>query len=187
MGSPVSAVVANLYMEFFEELALGTAPSRPRLWKRYVDDTCCIMKRDAVEALLHHLNEVRPTIKFTMEREKDGSLPFLDTNLTRREDGTLNVTVFRKQTHTDRYLHFNSHHPVSAKRAAVRSLFDWARNITLQKEDLRKKNTSLLLSNRMAILYHSFVPSPPCRNHPHHHRRSLTTKSPGKRRSSHWR
>ena len=31
MGSPVSAVVANLYMEFIEELALETAPTRPRL------------------------------------------------------------------------------------------------------------------------------------------------------------
>ena len=29
MGSPVSAVVANLYIEFFEELALETAPTRP--------------------------------------------------------------------------------------------------------------------------------------------------------------
>ena len=39
MGSPVSAVVANLYIEFFEELALETALTRPRLWKRYVDVT----------------------------------------------------------------------------------------------------------------------------------------------------
>ena len=54
-------------------------------------------------------------------------------------DSCINVTVFRKQTHTDRYLHFNSHHPASAKRAAVRSLFDRARNITLRKEDLWKE------------------------------------------------
>ena len=31
MGSLVSAVVANLYTEFFEELALRSAPVRPRL------------------------------------------------------------------------------------------------------------------------------------------------------------
>ena len=131
MGSPVSAVVANLYMEFFEEQSLDSAPCRPRLWKWYVDDTCCIMK-DTVDGLLHHLNGIRPTIKFTMELEKNGSLFFLDANLTRKEDG---ISVFRKQMHTDRYLQFNSHRPVSAKRAAVRSLFDRARNITLQKED----------------------------------------------------
>ena len=187
MGSPVSAVVTNLYMEFFEELALESAPSRPRFWKQYVDDTCCIMQRDAVEPLLRHLNEVRPTIKFTMELEKDGSLPFLHTSLTQREDRTLNVTVFRKLTHTDRYLHFNSHHPVSAKRAAVRSLFDRARNITLRKEDLQK-NTSPLLSDKTVIPYHSYVPSSP--NHLHHQRRSRmrnqTMKNSRRKRSSHW-
>ena len=85
MGSPVSAVVANLYMEFFEELELQSAPSRPRFWKRYVDDTCCIMEKDEVEPLLDHLNSIHPTIKFTMELERDGSLPFIDTKLTRRE------------------------------------------------------------------------------------------------------
>jgi hypothetical protein len=63
MGSPV---VSNLYMymEFFEELALKSAPSKPRFWKRHVDDTCCIMMRNAVEPLLNHL-DVNPTIKFT--------------------------------------------------------------------------------------------------------------------------
>ena len=45
MGFPVSAVVANLYVEFFEQLALGTAPTKPRLWKRYVDDIFCILRK----------------------------------------------------------------------------------------------------------------------------------------------
>ena len=45
IGSPVLATVANLYMEFFKDMALKSSPRRPRLWKRYVDDTFCIIKR----------------------------------------------------------------------------------------------------------------------------------------------
>ena len=74
MGSPISAVVDNLYMEFFEELALETAPTRPRLWKRYVDDTFCILRKGSTEELLHHLNRARPTIKFTEKTGHPSSL-----------------------------------------------------------------------------------------------------------------
>ena len=98
MGSPVSAVVANLYMDFFEELALDTAPVKSHLWKRYVDDTCCIVKKDVTERLLDHLNSVQPSIQLTVEVEKDGMLPFLDTLLHKREDGSLDVTVYRNVT-----------------------------------------------------------------------------------------
>ena len=124
-----SAVMANLYMEVFEELALETAPTRPRLWKRYVDDTFSILRKGSTKALLHHLNRVRPTIKFTVEQEEDGSLPLLDTLLKRREDGILDVSVYRKSTHTDRYLHFESYHPTHVKRGVVRCLRDRAREI----------------------------------------------------------
>ena len=58
MGSPVSAVVANLYVGFFEDLALESASSRPRLWKQYVDDTCCILRKGDVDGLLNHLNRM---------------------------------------------------------------------------------------------------------------------------------
>ena len=49
--------------------------------------------------------------------------------------------------HTDRYLHFSSHHPASAKRAAVRSLFDRARNVTLRKENLREEEHICAISS----------------------------------------
>ena len=46
MGSPVSPVKANIYMEYFEELALGPQCPIPTLWwKRYVDDVICITKK----------------------------------------------------------------------------------------------------------------------------------------------
>ena len=58
MGSPVSAVVANLYMQFFEEMALRLALVAPKLWKRYVDDVFCIIKSGEEKILLKHLNSV---------------------------------------------------------------------------------------------------------------------------------
>ena len=50
-------------------------------------------------AVLHHLKRVRLTIKFTVEQEEDGTLPFLDMLLRRREDGSLDVSVYRKPMH----------------------------------------------------------------------------------------
>ena len=37
IGSSISPIVANLYMEEFEVKAINTAEHPPRVWKRYVD------------------------------------------------------------------------------------------------------------------------------------------------------
>ena len=44
MGSPLSPIVANLYMENLEQKALSTAPNPLRFWCRFVDDTFVIHK-----------------------------------------------------------------------------------------------------------------------------------------------
>jgi len=66
MGSPVSAVISNLYMEDFEERAIATASYKPRIWKRYVDDTFKILGKDYVDGFLQHLNG-QQLFRFTME------------------------------------------------------------------------------------------------------------------------
>ena len=57
-----------------------------------------------------------------MEVDKGGSLPFLDKRVTRKEDSKLYITVYRKQTHTDRYLHFRSHNPIHGKKGTAGAL-----------------------------------------------------------------
>ena len=143
MGSPVSSIVADLYMEFFEALAISTAPTRLRLSKRYVDDTFCIWTKGEEHEFLNHLNSLRPTIQFTMELESDGSISFLDCELHRDTNGRMISKVYRKKTHTDRYLHFQSHHPVHVKRGVVRSLFDRVNRVTTSPEDLQRERESI--------------------------------------------
>ena len=80
MGSPISPIVANLFMEDFEVKAINTAKNPPKMWKRYVDDTCVILKSTAKEEFFHHINSIDPRIQFTSQDSRpDGSIPFLDS------------------------------------------------------------------------------------------------------------
>ena len=89
------------YMEEFEERAIATATYKPKIWKRYVDDTFTVLGKDYVDGFLQHLNSQQPTIRFTMEIEKDNTIPFLDRSVSRDSNGLLTTTVYRKPTHTD--------------------------------------------------------------------------------------
>ena len=140
MGSPCSPVVANIYMEYFENMALGPElPVPVKDWKRYVDDVFSIIPKGNCDTLLQYLNSIDPHIKFTIEQPNaEGGIPFLDT-FPKPQGENIAVAVYRKPTHTDRYLDFNSSHPVSAKRAVVRALMDTAENVCSDPEILAKE------------------------------------------------
>ena len=78
-----------------------------------------------------------------MEIEKDDTIPFLDTTVTRDSDGPLNTTVYRKPTHT-------VHHPQSVKRGIVKCLYDRASQLTTKPSAIseeKKLLSSVLVSN----------------------------------------
>ena len=152
MGSPVSPPVANLFMAEFEKEAIESFENeKPRKWNRYVDDVISIMKRSLVGDLLKHLNSRHKNINFTVEVEEEGRLPMLDLVLHRMEDGTITTTVFRKPTHTERYLPFLSHHPPSMKRSVVKSLAHRVNYVSpelrLEKEREVKHVMDVLIEN----------------------------------------
>src|SRR5215475_9299218 len=78
---------------------------------------------------LNHLNGLHKKIKFTMEIEKDGHLPFLDIHIYRRTDGSLGHKIYRKPTHTNLYLQQNSHHHPANKNSVLTSLIHRAKTL----------------------------------------------------------
>jgi hypothetical protein len=58
MGSSLSPVVSNIFMEYYEKLALDTAQYKPSLWLRYVDETFVVWPHglDRLQDFLKHLN-----------------------------------------------------------------------------------------------------------------------------------
>ena len=67
MGLLVSPVITNIYMEYFESLAIPSSPTLIKQWFRYVDDAHSATRKDQVNKLQEHLNSINPHIKFTIE------------------------------------------------------------------------------------------------------------------------
>ena len=61
-----------------------------------------------------------------MKREKEEKLPFLNVLVMKRHNRRLAHRVFRKPTHTHRYLHLDFIHYLGQKRAARKSFIDRA-------------------------------------------------------------
>ena len=78
-----------------------------------------------------------------MEEEQDLSLPFLDV-LVVRHDKTLRTQVYRKPTHIDRYLHFDSHYPQHQKLAVTKTLHDRGNTHNTIPADARHETTHAL-------------------------------------------
>ena len=97
---------------------------------------------DDPTTLLDHLNTQDTRIKFTMEIEQNKHLPFLDVQVNRDNDG-LHTGVYRKPTHTDQYIHFNSQHPNKIKTGIISTLTRRAVNVCSEPKALKQELTHL--------------------------------------------
>ena len=131
-------------MENFEEKAISTAPHPPYFWRRFVDDRFTILETSQKRAFLDHINSIDQHTLFTFEEQReDGSIPFLDVLVIPNEDGCLNSTVFRKSTHTDLYLQWDSHHTLPSKYRVIGTLFHRAKTICSDPQLLKQEEDHL--------------------------------------------
>ena len=145
MGSPLSPLLANLFMEELEEKAQNQCQNSILFYRRYVDDCLVIAKTpEDLHSILAVFNRIDPNgrIRLTIEDEIDGKLPFLDC-LLNRENGTLQLSVYRKPTNSGRVVHFQSAQPTSQKAGIIDSLARRCHQISSTQEVLLKEKLYL--------------------------------------------
>ena len=127
MGSNLSRILSNLFMEYFESELV------PKIlnikWLRYVDDIFLIWPHGkSFDDFFEKLNELHPSIKFKCEWEHDGKLPFLDTTVI-NNGFNLIFDIYRKPTNSLSYIHILSRHKDKVKHSVILSQFLRAYNI----------------------------------------------------------
>ena len=108
IGSPLGPLPANFFMCHIEDI-LQVNGKLPTYYKRYVDDTLTIMPNDnEARQFLQDLNQIHPSLKFTMELENNGVLSFLGIQLINKSPN-IETKVYVKPTSTGLLLHYQSH------------------------------------------------------------------------------
>ncbi|XP_055589485.1 uncharacterized protein LOC129741732 [Uranotaenia lowii] len=144
MGSKLSPLLAELFMSDFEHDLEKSEKLFPRVWWRYVDDIFATVKERYLSQTLELLNCQHSSIKFTVEKEIDGKLPFLDLLISRKDDSTVKFGIYRKPTSTDRYITADSNHFGAQKQAAFHSMAHRLYNIPMETSEFNNEKEKIL-------------------------------------------
>ncbi|UYV70290.1 K02A2.6-like, partial [Cordylochernes scorpioides] len=125
MGCPTSMIIADIVMASVDKKAILIEGIK--IWGRYIDDVFAVIRKENLDGIMVMLNNLERGIEFTVETEREGFLSFLDVGLTRKEDGSILTSVFRKPTDCGIHLNFNSNNPMIHKRQVIKSLVQRAK------------------------------------------------------------
>ncbi len=71
MGSPISAVLANVFMEWFEDAMLNSAAVIQTACWRYVDDTFVLLDKSSVPQFHGYISNQEESLVFTKDQEDE--------------------------------------------------------------------------------------------------------------------
>ena len=142
MGSPLSPILADIVMDHLLVSVLPLLPEQPGFIHKYVDDLVLTLPDDRIDTTLEIFNGFNEHIQFTMEREVNGQLPFLDVLLLRGVDNRIHTDWYQKPTNSGRYINFKSNHPINHKINTVMAMK--SRVLRLSHDTFHGKNLDKL-------------------------------------------
>ena len=125
MGTKMAVAFANIFMAHVEEEIIRQSKTKPREWKRYIDDIFSLWDstRQEIYLFIEQTNNFHPTIKFTAEISEIETT-FLDTIIYKgdrfRNDSILDIRTHYKPTETFQYTHFTSCHPLGVNEVLLK-------------------------------------------------------------------
>ena len=114
MGSPPAPHLANGWLSKYDPIIKADGC----MYERYMDDILQNISKSRIEEKLGEINNLHPSLKFTIEREVNGSIPFLDMKII-NESGRLSSTWYNKPTDTGLIMNFHALAPKRYKRSVV--------------------------------------------------------------------
>lgn len=104
MGNPLSPLLAEIFMDSLEDKISKHIFKKFIYWYGYVDDVlACFTGTDRqLTQFLEFINNIHPNIKFTIEKEINNSINFLDLTICRVKNKH-EFSIFHKPIYTHRY------------------------------------------------------------------------------------
>ena len=126
MGASLGPVLANIIMTELEKVVVDELVKNGKIkfYTRYVDDTLLLVKPEDVDDILARFNRFHKNIEFTVDKFEDCVPHFLDLEI--HPDG---ISIYRKETHTAQFVHFESYTKWNHKIAWIRSLTNRAKRL----------------------------------------------------------
>ncbi|XP_062557238.1 uncharacterized protein LOC134222111 [Armigeres subalbatus] len=159
MGSPLSPILADIVMDSLLHTVNQLVPYPMPVLKKYVDDLILALPEDKIHEVLDIFNGYNPHLQFTVEKESNNKLPFLDTLITRHEDQTLSTSWYSKPIASGRLMNFHSFHPTTMKINIASNYIDRVIRLTTNTnwnilkqiifQNLRQNNYPAALINRI--------------------------------------
>lgn len=138
MGSPASPIIADLVMESLLDVCLNALPKKPKILTKYVDDLFAIIEEDSIQETLKILNSFNKSIKFTLEEEKEGTIPYLDALLIRKHN-KIHLNWYQKPTASGRLINYYSKHTKRTIINTAKNLIHRVLNISEEQFHVENK------------------------------------------------